>query len=358
MTTMITGFDQERADAFVGTALSEVAGFGNVVMAYLGDRLGLFTALAPAGPVTSAELAERTGLQERYVREWLAAMAHAQYLDYDPPTRRFSLAAEHAPVLAQEGGPVFFGGVIQELVGLAKTVDLVATAFRAGGGVAAGDFAEDVWTGMSRFTANWHDNLLVQVWIPLLPEVRARLEAGAELADVGCGRGRGLIRLAQEFPRSRFVGYDVYGPNVEIAATEAERAGVSDRVRFEVLDAAAGLPDRFDVVTTFDVVHDSVDPLGLLRSIRNSLHPDGVYVCLDINCSARLEDDHGPIGAVLGACSVLHCLTISLAGGGAGLGTLGLPESTLTELATTAGFATVRKVDMDNPFNNLYQLRP
>jgi 2-polyprenyl-3-methyl-5-hydroxy-6-metoxy-1,4-benzoquinol methylase len=232
----------------------------------------------------------------------------------------------------------------------------VAESFRTGGGVAPEELHEDVWIGTERFTAGWHRHLLVQQWLPLMPEVQARLRAGARIADVGCGAGRGAVALAEAFPACTVVGYDAHAPVVERARALAAEAGVADRVSFAVLDAADGLPERFDVVTTFDVLHDAVDPQRLLTAIHDALAPGGVHVCLEINCADRAEDNVGPIATLLYGFSLLYCMTTSLAHGGAGLGTLGLPAARLRELAARAGFAHVRHVEMDNPFNSLYEL--
>jgi 2-polyprenyl-3-methyl-5-hydroxy-6-metoxy-1,4-benzoquinol methylase len=190
-----------------------------------------------------------------------------------------------------------------------------------------------------------------------MPEVRAKLERGALVADVGCGRGRAQIRLAQAFPNSRYIGFDVFQPTIARAAAAAEAAGVADRVTFAHLDGSTGLPEQYDLITTWDVVHDAVDPRGMLRAIRRALKPDGIYVCLDINCSEKLEENAGPLATLFHGFSILYCMTTSLAGGGEGLGTLGLPEPKLRELATEAGFGSVRRVPLENPFNNLYELR-
>jgi 2-polyprenyl-3-methyl-5-hydroxy-6-metoxy-1,4-benzoquinol methylase len=191
-----------------------------------------------------------------------------------------------------------------------------------------------------------------------MPVVTSKLSEGTSVCDIGCGRGRAVIRLARAFPRSTFVGLDVYEPAVEWAVHAADEAGVADRARFEVRDAADGLGGRYGLVTTFDVVHDSVDPSAILRSIRAALEPDGRYVCVEINCSDRPEENTGPFGTVLYGLSLAYCLPVSLAEGGAGLGTLGLPESRLTELALDAGFSNVRKLPIENPFNSVYEISP
>ena len=348
--------DENRAAEFTGRVLADTAAAATVVLAALGDRAGLFKNLAEHGPGTSGELASRTGLSERYVREWLAGMFAAGYLTYDDALGSYALPAEHVPTLATEPGPAFFGGVHQELIGAIQRYDDVADAFRRGGGVRPADLHPDVWAGTSRFTAQWHQNMLVQQWLPLVPDTTAKLRAGARVADVGCGTGQALIALARAFPAITATGYDVHPPAVERARRAAAEAGLADRISFEVLDAAAGLPESFDVITTFDVVHDAVDPLGLLRSIRDALRPGGTYLCLEINCSDQAADNTGPIAALLYGFSILYCMTTSLAEGGEGLGTLGLPEPVLRQLAGKAGFTQVRYVEMDNPFNRLYEL--
>jgi SAM-dependent methyltransferase len=178
------------------------------------------------------------------------------------------------------------------------------------------------------------------------------------VADVGCGRGRGLIKLAQAFPACRYFGYDLYGPAINEATARAKAAAVHDQVTFQQADVSNGLPGEYDVITTFDVIHDAVDPLGLLRVLRRALAPDGVYVCVDINCSDKLEENIGPLGALFHGFSVLYCMTTSLAWGGAGLGTVGFHEKKVHELCSKAGFRSVRRVPIENPFNNLYEITP
>ena len=199
-------------------------------------------------------------------------------------------------------------------------------------------YGDDLWRGQERFSAGWVNHLLTQVWIPAMPEVLSRLERGAAVADVGCGRGLALIKLAQVYPNSYFVGYDAFEPEVTQATANAEAAGVTERVRFQHLDASDGLPAQYDLITTFDVVHDAVNPHALLGAIRQALTPDGRYVCLETNCSDKLEDNTGPLGALFHGISLFYCLPTSLAHGGAGLGTLGLPETRLRQLCLETGF--------------------
>jgi SAM-dependent methyltransferase len=349
--------DQAKTEAFLGKVLSDTSGMTTTILASIGDRLSLFRHLAH-GPATSTELASRAAINERYAREWLGAMASAGYVEYDPASECFTLPAEYVPVLAQENGPIFFGGIHQMLAGMVGPLNQLSQAFQYGGGVPQSAYDHNMWDGLERFTASWFEHLLIPVWLPAMPEVQAKLERGALVADVGCGRGKALIKLAQAFPRSQYVGYDIFAPTIAEATAHAQAAGVADRVRFEHRDVSAGLPEQYDVITTFDVVHDAIDPRGLLRAIRQGLRSDGRYVCLDINCAEHLEGNAGPLGSLFYGVSVLYCMTTSLSGHGEGLGTAGLPEGKLRELSLEAGFSSVRRVPLENPFNNLYEIRP
>jgi len=343
-------------EEFMVKAMHDLAGMMTALMATMGDKLGLFRALTK-GPATSAELAERAHVNERYAREWLGGMTCAGYLTHDAASGRFTLPPEHAAVLAQENGPFFFGGIYQNSMGALEKLPRILGAFKDGGGVPSSEYSDDFWCGLTRLSASWFENLLVPVWLAAVPDAKAKLEAGCTFADVGCGQGRALIKLAQAFPKAHFVGYDFLQKNVDRARANAEEAGVADRIRFEQADVSRGLPAKFDIISTFDVVHDAVDPNALLKAIRQALAPGGIYLCLDINCSDQLAQMAGPMGAVFHGVSLFYCMTSSLAAGGAGLGTCGLHEKKLNELASEAGFSSVTKLPLDNPFNNLYDLR-
>jgi len=345
--------DEAKLEAFMGKLIGDFGGTMAVQLAALGDRLGLWKELAKAA-ATPSELAQRAGIHERYAREWLQGVAAAGYVERDGD--RFVLPPENVEAFAHEAGPFFVGGMLEMLPAMMDVFPAVERAFREGGGVAQDEYDPKVWEGMERFSAGWIENLLLAEWLPAVPHVREKLERGARLGDVGCGSGRAIVKLAREYPRSTFVGYDAFPGQLERAGAAAAEAGL-DNVRFELLDAAAGLPERFDVVTTFDVVHDAVDPRGLLRAIRESLDPDGSYLCLEINAADDPAENVGPLAAMFYGASVSYCLTTSLAHGGEGLGTLGLPERTLRELATGAGFASVHRLPIENPFNTLYELR-
>ena len=350
--------DQAKVHAFAERAFADLSATYTVALCAIGDRLGLFKDLAAHGPATSEELAARAGIVERYAREWLSGMASAGYIAYDPASRRFMLPPEHAPVLAQEAGPLFMGAEYHQLQGVLGIFDPLLRAFREGGGVPQSAYHGSWWDGLDRSSAIYCANFLVQQWIPAMPEVQAGLERGIAVADVGCGRGRALVTLAQAYPNSHFVGYDVFEPTIAAATANAEAAGVGDRVRFAYLDAAKGLPEQYDFITTFDVIHDSADPLGLLGAIRAALAPDGTYMCLEFNARETLEENHSPVGPYVYGASVFYCMTTSLAQGGVGLGTVGLPESRVREYCAAAGFGSVRRLPLEDPLRAIFAIKP
>jgi SAM-dependent methyltransferase len=349
--------DETKLQAFMGKVVGDLSGTMVSFLCSIGDRLGLFKELSANGPASSVELAARAGIDERYAREWLRALTTAGYLEYDGLTQRYSLPPEHALALAQEGGPMFVGGMYQMIPAFAGPLNQLIQAFRQGGGVPQAAYDQAFWDGFERFSGGWFENLLIQQWIPAVPSVQTKLERGALVADIGSGRGRALIKLAQAFPRSRFVGFDNYEPTVALAAANAQAAGVADRVSFRALDVVQGLPEQYDLITTFDVVHDMANPRGALKAIRRALKADGTYLCLEINCADNPEENAGPIAALFYGASVLYCMTSSLSAGGEGLGTMGLPQAKIRELCVEAGFGPVRRLPLENPFNTLYEIK-
>lgn len=356
MTTQAVG--QAQSEEFAEQALGDFAGMMTMLSSIIGDRLGLFRALADRSPATSGELADAAEVDSRYALEWLRQMTAAGYVEYDRATGRFSLPPAKAAVLADADSPFFLGGGFEMAAAALPVLDAVADAFRAGGGVPQDAYPSRFWQGMARFSKPWIDHLLLDEWLPAVPEIEAKLEAGARLADVGCGAGDAILRMADAFPRSTFVGYDAFQGQVDLAREHAGRRGVADRVQFEVLDGARGLPERFDVITTFDVVHDAADPRALLRSIHDGLAGDGTYLMVEIACADDPADNVGPLAALFYGFSLMYCMTTSLASGGAGLGTCGLPEPTARELCLEAGFSELRRLPVDDPFNALYAAQP
>ena len=252
--------DEKKLHAFMTRIVGDVSASMISLLCNIGDRLGLFKWLAASGPGSSGELAGGCGINPRYAEVWLRALTSAGYLEYDAATKRYCLPAEHAMALAREGGPMFVGGIYHQLPALVAPLDLLVQAFKYGGGVPQAAYPPSFWDGLERFTGTWFENLLVQEWLPAVPEVEVALSRGARVADVGSGRGRALVKLARAFPSSRFVGFDAFEPTIGVARANAQSAGVADRVSFECLDVVEGLSENYDLITAFDVLHDMMDP--------------------------------------------------------------------------------------------------
>lgn len=354
--TEVVAIDEEKVEEFLGKALTDLAGSTTIALCAIGDKLGLFKDLAANGPATSPDLAKRAGIKERYAREWLGGMASAGYLTHNDGT--FTLPPEHALVLAEESSPMFFGGAYEMVADLPKVLEPLAKAFVNGGGVAQAEYPPTTWSGMERFTGSWFDSLMVQQFVPAVPPVEKALKKGVSFADVGCGSGRALIRLAEAYPNCTFTGFDIFPGQLDRAKANVAAAGLSDKISLELTDASKPLPGSYDVISTFDVIHDAADPVGVMKTVRAALNPDGFYLCLDINCSDKLDENAGPLGTLLYGFSVMYCMTTSLAQNGEGMGTLGLHEPRMRELAAEAGFSSVDKAPVENPFNILWVLRP
>lgn len=347
--------DPTKQDQFVEHAMGDIKGGFMMLMAHIGDRLGLFRALSE-GPMNSRELADTLKLEERYVREWLAAMTCGGYLEHDPATGTFHMPPEHAAVLSAPESPVFFGGMYQQMPGLWAIMPELTKSFRHGGGVNLAAYGQDWWDGMERVTGAWFENFLLQAWIPQAG-LQSQLEAGAHIADIGCGKGRALIKLARQFPALTGVGYDLSDHNLEEAKRLAAEAGVDDRIQFARRDVHDGLPEPFDVVLTFDAAHDFQDPQQAFEVIHDGLREGGTYLIVEYRVGERLEQNIGPIGAVFFSLSVSYCMTTSLAMNGQGLGTCGLPETTIRKMADRAGFSEVTALPFEHPFNKVYAAR-
>lgn len=354
--TGIPAVDPTKIMNLMDRVMRDMSGAMTGIMCAIGVRLGLFRAMAMSGPVTSGELAARTGLDERYVREWLHGLASAGYLE--AAHGAFLLPAELAMVIAVDGSPFDLSAGYELMPALAGMTGEVCEAFATGAGVGQDRYPAEFYQAMERMSASWFDSMLLQRWIPLLGDVAARLQRGGKAADIGCGHGRAVITMALAFPESEFTGYDAYGPNVEAAREAARDAGVADRVRFVRKDATKGLRGHYDLVTAFSVLHDAPSPVELLRAVHGAVAPDGVFLLLESAAADDPVDNTGPASTVLYGTSLLYCLPASLAEGGPGLGTLGLPPARIREYCGQAGFRSVRALPSANPFNALYEIRP
>jgi SAM-dependent methyltransferase len=349
--------DRHGADAFAERMLGALNDAALVLLTSLGHRTGLFDAMAALPPATSDRIADHAGLHERYVREWLGGMVAAGVVEYEPADGTYSLPAAHAAALTRAAGPDNVAAVAAYIPVLAEVEDEIAECFRAGGGVPYDAYPrfQEVMGDDSRAT---QDAMLVQTTLPLVSGLVDRLRAGIDVADVGCGAGHAANLIAQAFPQSRVVGYDVSRDGIARATAEANALGLPN-VRFEVQDLATlEEPGRFGLVTAFDVIHDQARPGTVLRAIADALAPDGTFLMVDFAASSRLEEnvDH-PLGPLLYTFSVFHCMTVSLAQGGAGLGTVWGEQKAL-EMLRKAGFADVemRRIDGD-PLNSYYIAR-
>ncbi len=349
--------DLLETEEFQRKVVQDTSGLTVTVMSAVGDKLNLFKHLARTGPIKSDAFALETGIHPRYAQEWLSIMTSASYIHYDPNSQLFSLPPAHARVLADEGGPFFIGGTHQMLLGMLDVTGLLEDAFRSGEGVPMLAYGADTWEGMERDMNGVYAANLIQKWIPAMPEVASMLERGADVVDIGCGSGRVLIMLAEKYPNSNFVGLDFFEPVIERATANAEAAGVENRIEFVVGDAIQGLTDDYDIIMTFEVLHDAAQPVKLLQAIRQNLRDRGRFVCMEIESSEKLEDNHGPLATVRYGASILYCMSTSLADGGAGLGTMGVNESKMKELCAEAGFGRVRKVPLENSIHSIYEVQ-
>lgn len=351
MTTSVDALDQERVNEF---ALRIFGLYANGLLTYmidLGHRTGLFTAAAH-GEATSAELAARAGLQERYVREWLGAMTTAAIMTYDPTTGRYQLPPEHAACLTGDSATNMAprAGMVTHL---GKHQTELEQAFRVGGGVPYSAFRPEFTTLMDQLNRRSLDQLLISAWLPLIPGLTERLTEGARVADVGCGTGHALVVLASAFPNSTFLGYDLAEDALERGRAEAAERGLTN-LTFEVADVATPLPgEPLDAVFAIDAIHDQAAPAAVLREIHNALAPGGTFVMVDMAASSNLEDNlSNPYAPWLYSVSTLHCMTVSLASGGAGLGAA-WGEQTARRMLTEAGFGDVVTHPAPGMVNNI-----
>ena len=283
-------------------------------------------------------------------------MTAAEYVEYDPATGRYRLPPEHALVIADETSPFFLGGFLELIVPCVSQAPKLLKAFRNGKGVPQRAYPPETFEGIERASAAWYRHKLVQEWLPTMPDVVEKLRAGGAYADVGCGSGRAAITVAKAFPAARVFGFDNHAGSIARARRNARAEGVARRITFEARDAKRMPKGRFDLVSTFDVVHDAADPVGLMKAIRRALTPDGTYLMLETNAAPTLEGNVNPIGKFLYSVSTLYCMTQSLASNGAGLGAaMGEPKA--RELAGKAGFGHFRRLPIEDPFSVLYELR-
>ncbi|HVX46635.1 MAG TPA: methyltransferase domain-containing protein [Mycobacteriales bacterium] len=357
--------DPAKLEQLVGQVIGDLGALVTAPLALLGDRLGLFTALAANGPLTATELADRLGLQERYVREWLLAMAASGYVTYagnasdgaDPrSTARYLLSPEQAEALTNPNSPAYVVGAFQNMTAATRVLDRLTEAFRTGAGIGWHEHHEDMFVGTERFFRPGYLTYLTSAWIPALEGMSERLTAGANVADVGCGLAASTIIMAQAYPQSSFVALDYHEPSLQLARQRADAAGVGDRIQFRS-GMATELQGSFDLICFFDCLHDMPDPVGVLQSARSALARDGRVMLVEPMSWDTVEAGLNPLGRVLAGASLLICLPSGLsADPRRGLGNTSGPAR-LVRLAEEAGFAGAR-VATSTDFNLVLELTP
>jgi SAM-dependent methyltransferase len=356
MATAPAPLDVDKLNAFIGQFVGDLGATVHAGMVVIGEKLGLYKALA-AGAMTSAELAAKTKTDERYVREWLASQAAGGYVTYDEKANRFSLNAEQAFSLANEDSPAYLPGAFELALGSLAAVPRIAESFRTGAGMGWHEHDAGVFHGCEKFFRPGYAANLVSAWIPMLHGVKEKLEKGARVADVGCGKGASTLLMAKAFPKSKFFGFDYHDKSIEGARDSAKREGVADRVTFDVVKAKEYPGKDYDLVAVFDCLHDMGDPLGAAKHVRQSLAKDGTWMIVEPFANDDLKNNLNPVGRVYYSFSTLLCTPSSRSqevglclGAQAG-------QARIQEVVTSAGFTYFRRA-AETPFNIVYEARP
>jgi SAM-dependent methyltransferase len=355
-TAQVPAIDMNKLNSFIGQFVTDLGAAVHTGMVVIGEKLGLYKALA-RGAMTSAQLAAKTQTDERYLREWLASQAAGGYVTYDEQTSQFSLSAEQAFALASEDSPAYLPGAFELALGSLAAVPRIAESFRTGAGMGWHEHADGVFHGCEKFFRPGYAANLVSTWIPSLQDTKAKLEAGARVADVGCGKGASTLLMAKAFPNSQFFGFDYHDKSIEAAQEFARRDGVADRVRFEIAKAKEFPGGNYDLVAVFDCLHDMGDPIGAAAHVRQSLAKDGTWMIVEPFANDQLKDNLNPVGRVYYSFSTLLCTPCSRSqevglclGAQAG-------EKRIRDVVAKAGFNRFRRAT-ETPFNIVYEARP
>src|SRR6202162_6448471 len=355
-TTQVPVLDMNKLNAFIGQFVTDLGAAVHTGMVVIGEKLGLYKALAD-GPMSSAELAARTRTDERYLREWLASQAAGGYITYDEITNTFSLSEEQAFALANEDSPAYLPGAFELALGSLAAVPRIADSFRTGAGMGWHEHVDGVFHGCEKFFRPGYAANLVSAWIPALEDVKQKLEAGARVADVGCGKGASTLLMAKAFPNSQFFGFDYHPESIEAARASAQREGLANRVTFAVSKAKEVPRKDYDFVAVFDCLHDMGDPVGAAAHVRQSLSKDGTWMIVEPFANDQLKDNLNPVGRVYYSFSPLLCTPCSRSqevglclGAQAG-------ETRIRDVVTAAGFSRFRRAT-ETPFNIVYEARP
>jgi SAM-dependent methyltransferase len=352
-----TAIDEQKLEAFMGQFVQDLGAALSVATVAIGDKLGLYKAMADGKPVSPRELAEHTDTDERYVREWLSSQAASGYVTYDAASESFTLPPEQAMALAQDNSPAFIPGAFQLAAGLIKDEPQISEAFRSGEGVGWHQHDHDLFCGTERFFRPGYIANLVPSWIPSLEGVHDKLTDGSLVADVGCGHGASTLILAQAYPKSEFVGFDYHPESIEHARSAAREAGLEDRASFEIATAKDFPGTGYDLVAMFDCLHDMGDPVGAAQHVLGALQEDGTWLIVEPFAHDRLEDNLNPVGRVFYSASTMVCTPASrdqevglALGAQAG-------EERLRKVVSDGGFTRFRRAT-ETPFNLVLEARP
>jgi len=355
-TAQVPTLDMNKLNVFIGQFVTDLGAAVHAGMVVIGEKLGLYKALV-GEPMSSAQLAAKTKTDERYLREWLASQAAGGYITYNEKTNKFSLTEEQAFTLVNEDSPAYLPGAFELALGSLAAVPRIAESFRTGDGMGWHEHVDGVFHGCEKFFRPGYAANLVSAWIPALSDVQAKLEAGARVADVGCGKGASTLLMAKAFPKSRFFGFDYHDKSIEAARESAKRNGVADRVTFNVARAKEFPGKDYDFVAVFDCLHDMGDPVGAAAHVRRSLAEDGTWMIVEPFANDQLKDNLNPVGRVYYSFSTLLCTPCSRSqevglclGAQAG-------ETRIREVVTAAGFNRFRRAT-ETPFNIVYEARP
>jgi 2-polyprenyl-3-methyl-5-hydroxy-6-metoxy-1,4-benzoquinol methylase len=348
--------NEAKLNEFMGKAVNEIGIALSAALVHIGDKLGLYKAMANAGPMTPTEVAKKSGTSERYIREWLANQAAGGYVTYDAATGKYTLPDEQAFALADESSPAFLAGAFQIIGAMFRDEPKITERFRSGDGLGWGEHDHRLFEGTERFFRPGYIANLTSNWIPALDGVEDKLRKGIKVADVGCGHGASTIVMAKAYPQSEFIGFDFHEPSIIAARQKAEAAGVGTRCRFEVARSTDFPGKGYGFVAHFDCLHDMGDPVGAARHVRETLAPDGTWMIVEPFAGDKVEDNLHPIGRVFYAASTMICVPASLSEHGPALGAQA-GEARLRQVVTSGGFTRFRRATQ-TPFNLVLEAKP
>ncbi len=348
--------DETKLNAFMGRAVQDMGAALHAALVIVGDKLGLYKAMAAAGPMTSAEVAAKAKTDERYTREWLNANAASGYVMYDPAAKTYTLPPEQAFALAQDDSPAFLPGAFQLIGAVMRDEPKITDAFRTGRGVGWHEHDSELFHGTERFFRPNYAANLVSSWLPSLTDVVAKLEKGARVVDVGCGHGASTILMAKAYPKSTFSGFDYHPASIEWARKAAKEAGIGDRITFAVASAKDYPGKDYDLVAFFDCLHDMGDPVGAAAHVLSTLAPEGSWMIVEPFANDNIEDNLNPVGRVYYAASTMLCTPASRSQEvGLALGAQA-GEKRMRDVVLSGGFTQFRRAS-ETPFNLVYEAR-